>query len=319
MAFVKTNAIFILFSSTLFAINGRFLRELIEFALKNESSSHILIVPFISGWLLFTARLSWSAASHRPRASGIITLTIGIGLLGFAVFGGRPVLTNDYLTLRTLALLIAWFGGFLCLYGIVGFKAASFPLLFLVLMVPIPTGMLQRIIAHLQCGSATMAALLFKATGTPFFRDGTVFSLPGTNIDIAPECSGIRSSMALFITAMLAGYLTLRSSWRRAVFVLAAIPMAMLKNSVRIVTLCLLGIHVDLRILTDSNLHHRGGILFFILALLLMAPPLWILRRSESRVRDKRSAMFEPGLMEKVQRSKTVASRTKKDGLEQRI
>jgi exosortase/archaeosortase family protein len=82
------------------------------------------------------------------------------------------------------------------------------------------------------------------------------------------------------ITALLAGDLFLNSWWRRIILVLCAVPMTMFKNGIRIATLTLLGTYVDPRIL-QSNLHREGGFPFFILALLLMAPILYWLRKSE--------------------------------------
>jgi exosortase/archaeosortase family protein len=103
------------------------------------------------------------------------------------------------------------------------------------------------------------------------------------NVEVATQCSGIRSSLALCITCLLGGHLTLQTGWRKAVFVLAAIPMAMFKNGVRIVTLSLLAIHVDMSWLTNSKLHHDGGIVFFLTALLMLWPLLLLLRWTENR------------------------------------
>jgi exosortase/archaeosortase family protein len=102
------------------------------------------------------------------------------------------------------------------------------------------------------------------------------------SVEVAPQCSGIRSGLALFITALLASYLFLDSWWRRIILVLCVFPITMFKNGIRITTLTLLGTYVDPRIL-QSSLHREGGIPFFILALLLMAPILYWLRKSENR------------------------------------
>jgi exosortase len=119
-------------------------------------------------------------------------------------------------------------------------------------------------------------------TGVPFFRDGFVFHLSGQSIEVAKECSGIRSTLSLFITCTLAGHLFLKTWWKHTILIICVIPIAMFKNGIRIVTLTLLGTYVDPRIL-GSNLHREGGILFFVLALLLLAPILYFLRKSEKK------------------------------------
>jgi exosortase/archaeosortase family protein len=102
------------------------------------------------------------------------------------------------------------------------------------------------------------------------------------SVEVAKQCGGIRSSLVLFIVSLLMGHMFL-SSWRRK-FILSlwVLPITIVKNAIRIVTLTLLGVYVDPRIL-ESTLHRRGGIPFFIVALSLLGVVLWFLRRSENR------------------------------------
>jgi exosortase/archaeosortase family protein len=104
--------------------------------------------------------------------------------------------------------------------------------------------------------------------------------LPNVTIEIAKECSGIRSATALLITCLAAGYLLLRLPWTRAVLLFATIPVLILKNGIRITTLTLLAIHVDPGFL-DGRLHHQGGVVFFAVGLLMLLPVLWWLQRVE--------------------------------------
>jgi exosortase/archaeosortase family protein len=94
--------------------------------------------------------------------------------------------------------------------------------------------------------------------------------------------------LALLITSLLAGYVFLRSKWRRGILALSVVPVAIIKNGVRIVTLSLLAAYVDRGFLTGS-LHHRyGGALFSVLALAALVPVLWLLQRQESSGRSCR-------------------------------
>jgi len=149
-------------------------------------------------------------------------------------------------------------------------------------MIPVPAFIMEKIIVFLQIGSTEFADFLFWVSQAPYYREGFVFHLPSMSVEVAPQCSGIRSALALFITALLAGYLFLNSRWRRVILVLCVFPITMFKNGIRITTLTLLGTYVDPRIL-QSDLHREGGIPFFILALFLMAPILYWLRKSENR------------------------------------
>ena len=153
-------------------------------------------------------------------------------------------------------------------------------MLFLFLMVPIPDFLLNQAISWLQSGSTEVSHALFELMGVPVLRNGFIFSLPGVNIEVARECSGIRSSLALFITTLLAGHLFLRSTWTKAVLTFITLPLLVVKNGIRIVTVTMLSIYVDPGFLT-GRLHQQGGILFFLLALVFLAPVLRLLQTSE--------------------------------------
>jgi exosortase/archaeosortase family protein len=69
---------------------------------------------------------------------------------------------------------------------------------------------------------------------------------------------------------------------RKILVVLAAIPLSIARNGFRIFALSMLGIHVDPRFLFGS-LHHRGGVVFFVLALAVILFLLWVLRWTEDQ------------------------------------
>jgi exosortase len=216
-------------------------------------------------------------------AQGVIPIAAAI-ILYLAGTTQESVLTqNDYLSLMTLSAVLFWVGGFIYFYGTRAFRTALFPLAFLVLMVPIPTAVVEKIISLLQHASAEVSYFIFRLTGVPILREGLVFHLPRVSVEVAEQCSGIRSSIALFITCILAGYLFLESGSRRFILILAILPLAIFKNAVRIVTLSLLAVYVDKSFLTNSLLHKKGGIVFFIMALAILGPLLWLLRRSEGK------------------------------------
>jgi len=111
-------------------------------------------------------------------------------------------------------------------------------------------------------------------------RDGVVLSIPGLTIEVAQECSSIRSSTMLILVTLIVAHLFLRSRWRQAVLVLAALPISILKNGIRIVTIAELGTRVNPSFL-HGNLHHYGGVIFLGLAVLVIVVLLLLLRRSE--------------------------------------
>ena len=187
---------------------------------------------------------------------------------------------GESLFVSALAVLLIWVGGFVSAYGVSAAREAAFPLLFLLLMIPLPERFLNWTIELLQRGSTEISYLLFNLVGVPALKQGFVISVPGISIEVAAECSGIRSSLALLITCLLAAHLYLRTPWKIAVFILLVLPLSIIKNGIRIVTLTLLSLYVDPRFLTGS-FHRDGGFVFFLLALLLLFPVFLALERSE--------------------------------------
>jgi exosortase len=280
----RRTAIFICFSVSLFFLMAKPIRGLVEFALdpRNVAASQIVLIPFISATLIYWNRKSIFQSVRYSLLPGAIVMVIGFALLiGGNTLGAR-LAQDDHLALVASSFIILWLGGFLLFYGTDAFSRALFPLLFLAFCVPIPSPVLDRTISALQHASAQTAFVLLKLTGTPVYHEGFVLAMPGLTIDVAPECSGIRSSIGVFILTLLAGHFLLRSWWRRAVLVIAAMPIVILKNAIRIDTLSLLTIHVDRRIL-DSRLHRDGGFIFFFLGLLLLYPILMMLVKSEGK------------------------------------
>ena len=121
-----------------------------------------------------------------------------------------------------------------------------------------------------------------KVSGLTVLRDDLYFSLPGLTIEVARECSGIRSTLVLFITSLVAGYLLLRRPGNRAILAVSIIPLAILRNGLRIFTLAWLSVEVNPTII-DSALHRRGGPIFFVLSLIPFFLLLLFLRRHERK------------------------------------
>ena len=256
------------------------LSMLIRFSFQQEHYSHIILIPLVSGSLFFLERKRIFSNVETRWGVGCGLLFVGGLLYWLGQRHSTSASENDQLSAAIFSVVVISVGGFVLCYGVQALHKGLFPVLLLFLMVPIPDFFLSRAILWLQIGSAEVSYAVFELVGVPVFRTGLIFSLPGVTIEVAKECSGIRSSVALLIIGLLAGHLLLRSAWTKALLILAALPLLIVKNGIRIVTLSLLSIYVDPGFLAGS-LHHKGGIAFFLLALALLAPVLWLLQRSE--------------------------------------
>jgi exosortase len=274
-------ALFFAYCAGVALVHMNVLHALYLYARRNETASHVVLVPFVTLVLIRLSRSPIFAASQVAWGRGLGLIVVGAGLSLGAWLASGSLTAEDALSLAVGGIVLQWLGGFLLFYGAEVFRAALFPLLFLAFTVPLPAIVLDPLILFLRSGSAHLVAGLFALTGTPYFREGFVFALPTVVIEIATECSGIRSSLALVLTSLIAGHLYLDRTWKKVVLVAVALPLTILKNGIRIVSLSLLSIHVNPGFLT-GQLHHDGGIVFFLLTLAMLAPIFALLRRSGS-------------------------------------
>jgi exosortase len=279
MARIPPSLRFVLLCVISFVVGWHSLFSTLGLALRVGEYTHLLLIVPISVFLIFSERDSLKLASEPAVGLGSSLLILAIMVGGFS----RASPVDVQLSVSMMAIVIWWIGSFVLCFGARTARLFLFPLCFLFWLVPIPAPLLERIVAIWQHGSAISASLLFSALGIPNTQDGIMLSIPGLNLEVAQECSSLRSSLMLIVTSMVLAQLFLQSFWRKTVVVLAAIPLSIAKNGVRIFTISMLGTRVDPGFL-HGNLHRHGGIVFFLLALGVVVLLLWLLNRSENGV-----------------------------------
>lgn len=257
---------------------------LARFALRSDLFSYILLIPFVSVYLAWLKRKNLPPCSQPDRKLASLPVAAGLlSILGFVLLHSRlPLTPGDSLAWTTFSFFLLFIGAcFFCL-GKDTLRLFAFPLAFLIFLVPFPLPVQNAIESFLQYRSADAAQLLFGLAGTPLLRHDVTFQLPGFTLQVAPVCSGIRSTLVLFITSLVAGQLLLRSPWKRALFALLVIPLGIFRNALRIVTIGELCIHVD-PAFVDSPLHRRGGPVFFVISLVPFLLVLYYLHKTDVR------------------------------------
>jgi exosortase C (VPDSG-CTERM-specific) len=272
------------------------LYNLVRFSLGSSLYSHIVLIPFISLYLIWNRRSALTSSTTANRVLPVLFFGAGCALLvglGATRLSGAKLDEVDSLALTTLAFLVFFAGICAWLLGRQILRLIGFPLAFLLFMVPMPTFLVTTIETWLQYGSAAVAHLLFKLADTTVFVDGLSFQLTGITLQIAPECSGIHSSLALLITSVVTGYFLLRSPGKRAVLALAVIPLAVLRNGFRVFVLGELCVHISPEMI-NSYIHHNGGPIFFVISLIPFFLLLLILVKLERKALLKASDTTPP-------------------------
>jgi exosortase len=260
-------------------------------ALHDEQYTHILLILPISAALIFMEWQPPEPSKGRTMVSGSALLVLAASVTFFMRWRVVALSPDERLSANTLALVVWWIAAFIVCFGVRAFRRSLFPLGFLLWLVPFPNFVLNTIVNLLQQGSAAAAHLLFAMAGVPVEQRGVLVHIPGLTVEVARECSSIRSSSMLVVTTMVLAQLLLRSPWRKALIILIAIPLSVAKNGLRIFAIAMLTTRVDPSFLT-GRLHREGGIIFFLIALAATFLLLWILRRGEAgnhEIREKRS------------------------------
>ncbi len=265
--------------------------HLLSFAYRTGDQSYILLIPAISIALVYRDReriFARVSTGVSVAAAAFFVGAIALIAIGYASAGGSEL----QLATTALGLLAFWAGAFIVCFGVEAARRALFPLGMMLWIVPIPAVPLDAAISFLQKGSAELVDLMFRMTGVPFLRDGFVFTLPGQAIEVAKECSGIHSSLSMMIVTLIIAHECLASNWRRGALLLFTIPLTIVKNGIRIVFLTLAAIYIDPSFLT-GRLHHEGGIVFFLIGMVILLPVLALLRVGDAPSKSAGSASMQ--------------------------
>ncbi|MBC8094498.1 MAG: exosortase [Akkermansiaceae bacterium] len=275
--------VFVIAVTVLVACFSVLLYRWCQFGLRSDLFSYTLMVPFISGYLIWTNK---NKLSFGPPARGLAFLFATMGGAVLVLFGllskSAGWAPSTQIALTTLSFILIFLAICAAVLGGKFLRSALFPLGFLIFMVPLPASAEYAFESFLQYGSAYASYILLKLAGNSMYFEGTTFMLPGITLEVAPECSGIRSTLVLFLTSLIAGHLFLRNNWNKAILASVVIVLGIARNALRIFTLAQLCVHVSLDWI-DSPLHHRGGPIFFALSLIPLFFLLWYLRKRERR------------------------------------
>ena len=218
------------------------LMRLVRFAAGDELHSYILLIPAVSVYLAWLEKKKLPGNSVPATIPAAVFVVAGLAVTAWHWLAPR-VAAADNLAQTTLAFLLLLTGAGFWILGGAFMRAIAFPFALLVFMIPFPDFFRNAVETGLQHGSAVVAGWMFSASDLPVWHEGMMFRLPGISLQVAPECSGIHSTVVLFITSLVAGHFFLRSRWKCAVLCLAVIPLALLRNGFRVFVIGELCVH----------------------------------------------------------------------------
>src|SRR5580692_9825110 len=223
---------------------------------------HGIFVPLFSLFVLWQDRQRLKAIAPAPSWAGLPLVVLSLLMLLLGVWGAE-IFTQRVSLLVLVAGLIVLFRGWTF------FRAVLFPWAFLILMIPIPNLIIQRVTFPLQLLAARLATGMLQLVGVPVLREGNMIVLASLPLDVAEACSGVRSLLTLVTLAIIYGYLMETRIWVRVVLSLSAVPIAVAANSFRIFGTGLIVQYWDPD-KAEGFYHAFSGWLIFVVALIMM-------------------------------------------------
>lgn len=270
----------------------------------DENYSHGLLIPFIIGYILWSERERLEGATKRPSLVWGGVLVVGALLMLWAGTAGAE------LFMQRTSLVVMLAGVTIYLWGWRILRLALVPLLLLALAIPIPAIIFNQIAFPLQLFASRCAVWAMRAFDIPVLRQGNIIELMPLNstvtkkLEVVEACSGIRSLMTLLTLAVVFAYFThprgpgqqgggLRASlkrfgtWRSAILVLSAVPIAIITNAGRVSGTGILARYYGTEV-ADGFFHEFSGWVVYIAAFLLLFALGWVLDKFGARNKQQR-------------------------------
>jgi exosortase len=162
-------------------------------------------------------------------------------------------------------MIIVIAGIVLFLLGKEHLKTIAFPLAFLLLMIPLPSILLQKITFPMQLFVSRCAAESLRVLAIPVLLEGNKIGLSNTTLNVAEACSGIRSIISLVTFGTFFAYFMNKIMWQRVLIVLSALPIAILVNVVRVSGTAFLSYYYGPSV-TEGLFHELLGLVLFLIA-----------------------------------------------------
>lgn len=229
---------------------GPVLRDLAARWWTSDQDSYGVLIPVISGYLLWSRRERLRGAVGEPAvAAGLTAVVAALALLAVGQAGGALVVSSS-------GLVLAVAGCVLLLLGRRVLHAVALPLAYLLFMVPVWGLLTEPLHIRFQQFSAWIGISVLQAVGIPAYRDGLFIQLPHVTLEVARSCSGVNYLIAVIAIGVPLASLFLDRMWRRVALIVFAVAIATVGNGLRVT---LIGVLSYLGM--TAHLHGPGHVL----------------------------------------------------------
>lgn len=193
----------------------------------DDNYSHGFFVLPLALYFAWERREALARAAVRPGVAGLVLVALSLMVLLAGRLGAELFLTR-------VSLVGVLVGAVLFVWGREHVKQLFFPLSFLLLMIPLPAIIFNQVAFPLQLVASQAGEAAISLAGIPVLREGNVLRLPAQTLEVVEACSGLRSLISLIMLGVVLGYFTDRRTWARVAITIAAVPIAIIANAIRV-------------------------------------------------------------------------------------
>ena len=228
----------------------------------DDNYSHGFFIVPLALYFAWERRKAITTAPIQPSMFGLVVVAGSLFLLVAGLLGAE-------LFLSRVSIIGALAGAVLFLFGWPLLRILMFPLAFMLLMVPLPAIIFNKIAFPLQLLASHVGEYSIRSMEIPILREGNVLILANATLEVAEACSGIRSLISLITLGIVFGYFVDHRVWVRTVIALSAIPVAILANGLRVASAGVAA-HNFGTAGVEGLFHEFSGWVVFVLAFLMM-------------------------------------------------
>jgi len=230
-----------------------------------------IFVPFISAFLVWRNRKEILQIRPAPYGPGFLLVLFGFSIYLLGTAG------NELFTTR-VSFIFVLLGILLTMWGKRGTEKIVFPILYLLLMIPLPYILYYAIASPMKLFATKWAVYIVDLLQVTVHHEGNIIYLPNTTLEVANACSGLRSLTSLLTFGIVFAYLVQQRFFSRSILFAAIFPIAMISNILRLVVTVLLAVYRGPEA-AHGFLHETSGIVVYTTATILIFGVNEILRR----------------------------------------
>ncbi len=224
--------------------------------------SHGFLVPLVALYMVWYKKNEISEIPRESSKTGIFIIILGM-LVHIAGNVGAELFLMRFSMIITLTGIIVYY------YGFTLFRKIMVPVAYLILMIPIPSILWNKIAFPLQLFAAKISSQTISLLGIPVFREGNILHLANTSLEVVDACSGLRSLTSLIALTAAFAFIAPLSSFKKWILFFSAIPIAVAVNVIRLTITGAMAAWIGPET-AQGFLHDMSGLIIFGAALILV-------------------------------------------------